>query len=83
MNIEAAIIAVSVLCIASAIYMAMLSTQVVDTGLKMKLVDWAIYCLVGGIVILMCWLILQAIKRTFTRKEESFSLFVDQEKFEK
>jgi len=83
LNIEAAIIAVSVLCIASAIYMAMLSTQVVDTGLKMKLVDWAIYCLVGGIVILMCWLILQAIKRTFTRKEESFSLFVDQEKFEK
>ena len=83
MNIEAAIIAISVLCIASAIYMAMLSTQVVDAGLKMKLVDWAIYCLVGGIVILMCWLILQAIKRTFTRKEESFSLFVNQEKFEK
>ena len=83
MNIEAAIIAISVLCIASAIYMAMLSTQVADTGLKMKLVDWAIYCLVGGIVILMCWLILQAIKRTFTRKEESFSLFVNQEKFEK
>ena len=83
MNIEAAIIAVSVLCIASAIYMAMLSTQVVDTGLKMKLVDWAIYCLVGGIVILMCWLILQAIKRAFTKKEESFSLLVSQEKFEK
>ena len=72
MNIEAAIIAISVLCIASAIYMAMLSTQVVDTGLKMKLVDWAIYCLVGGIVILMCWLILQAIKRTFTKKRREF-----------
>ena len=83
MNIEAAIIAISVLCIASAIYMAMLSTQIVDTGLKMKLVDWAIYCLVGGIVILMCWLIMQSIKRAFTKKEESFSLLVNQENLKK
>jgi len=83
LSIEAAIIAISVLCIASAIYMAMLSTQVVDTGLKMKLVDWAIYCLVSGIVILMCWLITQSIKRAFTKKEESFSLLASQEKFEK
>jgi len=83
LSIEAAIIAISVLCIASAIYMAMLSTQVVDTGLKMKLVDWAIYCLVSGIVILMCWLITQSIKRAFTKKEQSFSLLISQEKFEK
>jgi len=83
LSIEAAIIAISVLCIASAIYMAMLSTQIVDTGQKMKLVDWAIYCLVSGIVILMCWLITQSIKRAFTRKEESFSLLVNQENLKK
>jgi len=41
----------------------------------MKLVDWAIYCLVGGIVILMCWLIMQSIKRAFTKKKRILSPF--------
>ena len=69
MNLEHAIVAISVLCLASAIYMAILSTQTVDIEFKKQLVDLAIYCLVGGIVILACWLITQIIKRAFSKEE--------------
>ena len=69
MNLEHAIVAISVLCFASAIYLAILSTQTVDIEFKKQLVDLAIYCLVGGIVILACWLITQIIKKIFSKEE--------------
>ena len=70
MNLEHAIVAISVLCLASAIYMAILSTQTVDIEFKKQLVDLAIYCLVGGIVILACWLMILIIKRAFSKEEK-------------
>ena len=72
MNLEHAIVAISVLCLASAIYMAILSTQTVDIELKKQLVDLASYCLVGGIVILTCWLMILIIKRAFSKEEREF-----------
>jgi len=56
--------------LASAIYMAILSTQTVDIELKKQLVDLAIYCLVGGIIILTCWLMILIIKRAFSKEEK-------------
>jgi len=50
--------------------MAILSTQTVDIEFKKQLVDLAIYCLVGGIVILACWLMILIIKRAFSKEEK-------------
>ena len=69
MDVESVIVIISVFCLALAIYMAMLSTQTIDAGFRMRLADWAVYCLMGGIVILTCWLIIQMIKRTFYKKK--------------
>ena len=69
MDVESVIVIISVFCLALAIYMAMLSTQTIDAGFRMRLADWAVYCLMGGIVILTCWLIIQMIKRAFYKKK--------------
>ncbi|HEX69361.1 MAG TPA: hypothetical protein ENG10_03590 [Candidatus Bathyarchaeota archaeon] len=75
MDVESVIVIISVFCFALAIYMAILSTQTIDAEFKMRLADWAVYCLVGGIVILTCWLIIQMIKRAFYKKEERLTTY--------
>lgn len=73
LDFENVIIVISVVCLFLAIYLAMLSTQMIDIKLRMNLVDWAIYCLVGGIAILGCWLLLQIIKKFFFEEKEKIS----------
>lgn len=75
MNVENVVVTLSVLCLASAIYLAILSVNTVDAELRMHLVDWAVYCLIGGIAIFLCWLILQTIKRAFVREEIELQSF--------
>ncbi|RLI19092.1 hypothetical protein DRO54_09125 [Candidatus Bathyarchaeota archaeon] len=71
MNLEAAIVTISILCLAAAIYLAMLSTQIIDMQFRTRLVNWAVLCLIGGTAILACWLISQTIKRAIEKEESN------------
>ena len=68
-KIETVAATISVIFLAVAIYLAILSSQVYETQLKMQLVDWAVYSLIGGISVLLCWLLFMIMKRIFQDRE--------------
>jgi len=69
-KVETVAIVISVLCFTASIYLAILSSQVYEMPLKMQLVDWAVYSLIGGISVLLCWLFFLMTKKVFESYEK-------------
>lgn len=67
MKAESAVLAVCTLCIFLAFYFSFLSFQLADDASKKQSVNFAVYALIAGVMLLVCFAIYLGIKKALLK----------------